>query len=309
MNPIGLVSIIGECMIELKKTNGQITQGFGGDTLNTAIYLSRLTKKEGITTRYVTGLGHDPFSHNMLTVWNKEGINTDLVSLSDKKLPGMYAIETNKSGERSFFYWRNDSAAKYWLRDSDTTSIATELAQSNLIYLSGISLAILPEDCRNSLIDILAYCRKKGAKIVFDSNYRPTLWNNATEAQHWYKQILLLTDIAFLTFDDEMLLWGDSIEEDTLHRTNNLGVKEIIIKRGSDACIVSNDGSIHYVAAKPVMNIIDTTAAGDSFSAGYLAKKMLGGNSVQSAESGHLLAGNVIQHHGAIISMDAMPTI
>jgi 2-dehydro-3-deoxygluconokinase len=178
-----------------------------------------------------------------------------------------------------------------------------------MIYLSGISLAILSDDCRESLITLLTLCRKKGLKVAFDNNYRPALWESAAHAQKIYKQMLAITDIAFLTFDDEQMLYGDDNEQQAITRTQALGVKEIVIKRGGDACYVVTSDSLNSVAPNPIKNIIDTTAAGDSFSAGYLAKRILGGTAQESALAGHLLAGTVIQHRGAIISRDDMPNI
>ncbi|ASA57095.1 ketodeoxygluconokinase [Vibrio gazogenes] len=307
--PITQVAIIGECMVELQRADGQVKQGFGGDTLNTAIYLSRLTHSRGITTAYVTGLGKDPFSQDMLDAWQQEGVDTSLVAVSPDKLPGIYAIETAADGERSFYYWRNDSAAKYWLRQQTPTELAARLAQYGLIYLSGISLAILPTDCREVLIESLRLCHQDGIAIAFDNNYRPTLWESAEDAQHWYTQVLSLTDFAFLTFDDETALWGDTHVSQTLARTRNLNVKEIVIKQGGEACLVASDTTQWSVAPTPVAQIIDTTAAGDSFSAGYLAARLLGKSCESSAQSAHQLAGLVIQHRGAIIPKQNMPEI
>ncbi|MGF1720481.1 sugar kinase [Vibrio kyushuensis] len=308
-SPITRVAVIGECMVELTKNQGQLTQSFGGDTLNTAVYLSRLTTLHGVSTSYVTGLGKDSFSQEMLTAWQKEKINTNMVTLSETKLPGMYAIETTNCGERSFHYWRNDSAAKYWLRELDHFDVLDELCEHQLIYLSGISLAILPDDCRKSLMILLNQCRAKGVKIAFDNNFRPALWPDLELARTCYRDILTLSDIAFLTFDDEALLWGDDIEQQAIDRTLAFGVEEIIVKRGSDNCFIVTKGSFESVAANPIDSIVDTTAAGDSFSAGYLAKRILGGDMTESACSGHLVAGTVIQHSGAIIPTEVMPTI
>ncbi|MDK2679376.1 sugar kinase [Vibrio vulnificus] len=309
MNHINRVAIIGECMVELKKVNGELQQGFGGDTLNTAVYLSRLTQQSGVSTSYVTGLGQDPFSREMLAAWQDEGINTDMVYLSQDKLPGIYAIETADNGERSFFYWRNDSAAKYWLRDRAILTLAKELCQHQMIYLSGISLAILSQDCREALIKLLALCRSDGVKIAFDNNFRPALWGNVADAQAFYQQILQVTDMAFLTFDDEMLLWGDTHEDQAIERTKGFGVSEIVIKRGGDECFVVTEEARYLVEPLKIDNVVDTTAAGDSFSAGYLAKRILGGDCQQAAFAGHTVAGHVIQHRGAIIPREAMPTI
>lgn len=306
---VNRIAVIGECMVELQKHGELYKQSFGGDTLNTALYLSRLTHHHEITTSYVTGLGKDPFSKQMLQMWQEEGINTNFVHLSEDKLPGLYTIDTDQHGERSFFYWRNDSAAKYWLRNQAILSLVRNLSQHQMIYLSGISLAILPEDCRQTLIEILTLCRKEGVKIAFDNNYRPALWENVETTQAVYEQILRITDIAFLTFDDEQMLYGDTEEQQAIKRTQNFGVAEIVVKRGADDCYVIQNGTLVSIPAIPVSTIVDTTAAGDSFSAGYLAKRLTGGTPEQSAVAGHTLAGTVIQHRGAIIPRDAMPII
>ncbi len=303
------VAIIGECMVELQKSGELYKQSFGGDTLNTALYLSRLTKSKGITTSYVTGLGKDPFSHQMLAAWEAEGINTQHVFISQNKLPGIYAIETAEDGERSFFYWRNDSAAKYWLRDNAILTLAHDICQHQMVYLSGISLAILPPDCRQALLNLLQLCKKDGIKIAFDNNYRPKLWEDEQTARDMYAEILKITDIAFLTFDDEVMLYGDKEEQQAIERTKAFGVNEIVVKRGSDACYVIEGDKQVSVPANKITNVVDTTAAGDSFSAGYLGKRLTGGTPQESAAAGHTLAGTVIQYRGAVIPADAMPTI
>lgn len=309
---VNKVAIIGECMLELSKTDSTLQYSFGGDTLNTAIYLSRLTPSTAAEISYLTGLGSDPFSREMLKNWQSENINTDMVHISKSKQPGIYAIETAEDGERSFYYWRNDSAAKYWLRElqeHQLDDLANVLCHYNIIYLSGISLAILPVDCRERLFKLLTLCHESQVQIIFDNNYRPALWESIDVARNTYERLLRLTDTAFLTFDDEVLLYGDETEQDSIARTQQLGVKEIVMKRGSDDCYVITDNEFITVTANKVDNVVDTTAAGDSFSAGYMAKRLTGGNPYDSAVSGHALASTVIQHHGAIIRQAAMPQL
>ncbi len=112
-----------------------------------------------------------------------------------------------------------------------------------------------------------------------------------------------------MTFDDEQLLYGDNHETDAILRTQQYGVNEIVIKRGADACFVVIDNQRFEIPANKISHVVDTTAAGDSFSAGYLACRILGGSPCDAAKTGHLLAGSVIQHRGAIIPSDTMPTI
>jgi len=306
---INRIAVIGECMVELSRDGDELQQGFGGDTLNTAVYLARLTQSTGISVSYFTGLGTDPYSQAMLASWQAEAIHTDSVYLSPDKLPGIYSIETSPSGERNFYYWRNDSAAKYWLRNQSLQQLTSSLSQHQLIYISGVSLAILPDDCRSRLLQILAACRSQGVSIAFDNNYRPRLWADVATAQHWYQQLLTHTDIAFLTYEDEQALWGDTTEQQVIDRTLGLGASELIIRRGGDACILANREASQQIASQPVTEVVDTTAAGDSFSAGYLATRLQGGSCADAATSGHQLAATVIQHRGAIIPKHAMPAI
>jgi len=54
---------------------------------------------------------------------------------------------------------------------------------------------------------------------------------------------------------------------------------------------------------------IDTTSAGDSFNAGYLAARFEGQDPEQAARLAHRLASIVIQHRGAIVPAEAMATV
>lgn len=301
------VAVIGECMIELSESKVNIVRHFGGDTLNTAVYLARANTE--LAVHYVTAMGTDAISNTMLQQWQQEGVHTDLVQRFAHKLPGLYLIETDEHGERTFHYWRSDAAARYWLQGDEAEHICQQLHEFDYIYLSGISLAILSQADRETLLQRLAECRAAGVKIAFDNNYRPRLWESREAAQQAYHAMLTLTDLAFLTLDDEYALWGDSQVDPTLARTQALGVSEIVVKRGAESCLIVQDERCNEVPAVSLAQtqVIDTTAAGDSFSAGYLAKRLANASVNDSAQYAHRLASTVIQHRGAIIPLLAMP--
>ncbi|RJG49933.1 sugar kinase [Motilimonas pumila] len=294
------IALIGECMVELQQRATGLNKGFGGDTLNTAVYLSRLTQGHDVTVSYVTGLGQDSISQEMLSHWQKEGIDTHLVQNLADKLPGLYMVETDEEGERSFLYWRNDSAAKYWLNHADQ-SVLDELAGYDAIYLSGISLAILSADSLELLFSVLEKCQQAGGKILFDNNYRPQLWQSKEQAAAVYRRLLALTHTALLTFDDEQAVYGDTDVSQCISRTQALGVAEIIIKQGGKECLVVVGNEQQNVAATAVAKVVDTNAAGDSFAAGFMSKRLLGADVISAAHKAHQVAGTVIQHQGAII--------
>ena len=304
------IAIIGECMIELSQRGDSMSRGFGGDTLNTSVYIARQVSSQDLRVDYVTALGQDSFSDEMLTAWQAEGLHTELIQRLENKLPGLYVIETDAQGERTFWYWRNDAAARFWLDSAQAEEICQQLAHYDYLYLSGISLAILSPQSREKLYTLLAECRKNGGKVIFDNNYRPRLWQSREEAQAAYKALLSHTDIAFLTLDDETLLWEETDSEAVIRRTRESGVSEIVIKRGADSCLIDTgtDTLLEVPAIRlAAENVVDTTAAGDSFSAGYLAVRLTGGSAEEAAKRGHLTASTVIQHRGAIIPRSAMP--
>lgn len=202
------IAVIGECMIELSEKNGAVNRGFGGDTLNTSVYIARQTDASALSVHYVTALGTDAFSQQMLDSWQQENVNTSLIQRMADRLPGLYYIETDDAGERTFYYWRNEAAAKFWLESDRAAAICEELATFDYLYLSGISLAILSPASRARLFTLLRECRGNGGKVIFDNNYRPRLWASQAETQQVYQEMLACTDIAFLTLDDEDALWG-----------------------------------------------------------------------------------------------------
>ncbi|WP_064609458.1 sugar kinase [Photobacterium sp. J15] len=296
------VAIIGECMIELSgKPFAAQAQHFGGDTLNTAVYLSRLLPS--LAPGYITAVGTDSYSKHMLSAWLAEGLDTDMVLENPDKLPGMYAIEIDDDGERSFHYWRSDSAARYLCEHPRFDQLVKCLKEFDLVYLSGISLAILPDGGKLKLLDMLAELKTAGVQIAVDSNYRPRLWQSSTHACEWLGRLYQLSDIALVTADDEDLLLGtmNSSPEVIARRLHSLGIRQVVVKLGSKGAMWSQYGHQGFVSGNRVETVVDTTAAGDSFNAAWLAAWCTGMEMAECCHWGNKLAATVIQHKGAII--------
>lgn len=304
------VVLVGECMIEMRGEPGAaITQTFGGDTLNTAVYLARLNPRGAVAVDYMTAVGNDAFSVAMGRSWLAEGIGDAHVRVIEDALPGLYFIQTDPHGERRFHYWRGEAAARRMFEGPEADTMLEALADYDYAYLSGISLAILTPAGRQRLIDAVHLARRAGTRIVFDNNYRPHLWPDPETARQAYRDLLHLTDLALVTWEDDAALFGYRDPEALFSAYAEVGVREVALKRGAASCLVQCPTGRFDVPAQTVSHVVDTTAAGDSFSAAYLACRLRGGDPEQAARWGHRLAAQVVQYRGALIPHAAMPNM
>jgi len=248
---------------------------------------------------YVTALGDDSFSDAMCQQWTDEGLGIGLVQRLVGRLPGLYCIQTDANGERKFLYWRNEAAVRDCFTTPAAEPILAALPDYDVVYFSGITLAVLGEVGRERLLQTLIETRRRGGKVVFDNNYRPRLWASAEVARAAYHTVLAQVDIALLTEDDELALFGYADSEQVFAAYP--AIEEVVLKRGADACLIRSAGERFSVPAVKVEKVVDTTAAGDSFSAAYLASRLKGGSPEQAAVAGHGLASRVIQVPGALI--------
>ena len=297
---------IGECMLELSSEQGSVfgaqTLRFGGDTLNTAIYMAR----QGASVDYVTALGDDKWSDEMLAAWQREQVGTQLIAQVAGRVPGLYAIQTFADGEREFSYWRKESPARELFELDVNTMLMSKLMDFDYIYLSGITLSLYSAQVLERLWDFFAQYKAQGGKLVFDSNYRPRNWPDANLARQCFDKMASYCEIVLPTLDDEQLFDSSLTLEQCQAYYQNLGVKELVIKMGPEGCLVCTENESILVSTTAV-KAIDTTAAGDSFNGTYLASRMKGHSAEISAKHAHQVAGSVVQFSGAIIDKTAQP--
>jgi 2-dehydro-3-deoxygluconokinase len=296
------VACIGECMIELRQSSGnELSRGYGGDTLNTAVYLARL----GLAVDYITALGDDPISDEMVAGWAAEGVGTTWVARLPGKLPGLYMIQTDAAGERRFYHWRENSAVRSLMQLPQTEEILNALAGYDLVYLSAITLSLYDESDRRRLIAALDQARARSVRLAFDTNFRARGWPDLKIARRAYQDAFDVADIVLASTEDMLPLYPGESSDDLLARVPS---RETVMKLAEPACVVRFAGHSQLVEAGPVRAaVVDTTAAGDSFAAAYLAARLGGADPVAAARAGHRLAGTVVCHRGAIIPLTAMP--
>ena len=294
------IACIGEAMVELSLdgsgTSAQL--GFAGDTLNTAIYLKRAAP--GLQVDFVTRLGRDDFSAKLRDFAASEGLGTGDIEVSETQRVGLYAITTDDAGERSFTYWRDSSAARDMFQTDNSVSFDA-LDKYDLLYLSAITLAILPAKVRLELCNWLVGYRARGGLVSFDSNYRPALWTDDATARAAIGQMWEMTDIALPSVDDEMAAFGDNSVDEVAARLRGAGITRGALKCGPDGPMSLGDAVT--ASYPPAEKVVDTTAAGDSFNGGYLAALQTGATQAEALMAGHRLASHVVGCKGAIVPL------
>ena len=233
------VASIGECMIELRQTtDGKLIRGYGGDTLNTAVYLARL----GTPVDYVTALGDDPLSDEMIAGWAAEQVGTGLVARLPGKLPGLYMIQTDAAGERRFYHWRDSSAVRSLLSLPQTDEILGALAGYDLVYLSAITLSLYDEAGRRRLLAALARARENAVRVAFDTNFRARGWPDLEIARQVFQDAFGVADIVLASTEDMSALYPGESGEQLLTARSRRG--EVVMKLAEPACIVRSAGRV-----------------------------------------------------------------
>jgi 2-dehydro-3-deoxygluconokinase len=287
---------VGECMVEIAPDGAAFRKGFAGDTFNMAWYARHLCPPDW-DVDFVSAIGTDAISDELSAFMYKAGVGVSHVQRNTERTVGLYMISL-KEGERSFSYWRSQSAAR--LLAADPAGLEDAFAGADLVCLSGITIAILESAGRDNLASALVAFRKAGGQVAFDPNIRPRLWTSAQEMCREVMRFAGLSDIVLASFDDEATHFADTAPEETLRRYQMAGVPQVIVKNGADPVLGALGTQIVTVAPQPVSGILDSTAAGDSFNAAFLVSALSGGAMADNITAGASLARNVIQHAGAL---------
>ncbi len=312
------VACIGECMVELRQAqgghspagaaahaggqgHGLYSRGFGGDTLNTAVYLARLE----IKVDYFTALGDDALSEEMVAAWTAEGVGTRRVVRLPGKLPGLYMIQLDSKGERQFFHWRDSAAARQLMSLPETEELLNSLMSYDIVYLSAITLSIYDAAGRDRLFAAIKRARLLGTRFVFDTNFRARGWPDRDAARAAFAAAFAAADIVLTSTEDLLALYPGESHEQLMARIPS---PELVFRLAEPVSLLRFPGGNSEVRAEPMTRpVVDTTAAGDSFAAAYIAARLAGADPVEAAQSGHRLASVVICYAGAIIPGYAMP--
>tara|TARA_Y100001970_G_scaffold293500_1_gene440760 strand:- start:7845 stop:8729 length:885 start_codon:yes stop_codon:yes gene_type:complete len=282
-------------MIELSNVEHNIfRQSFAGDTANSAIYLSRL----GAKSSYITSVGKDFLSKKMLNFLNEEKVQTHNIFQSKDKTLGLYLIQNNKKGERSFFYWRSNSAAKTLLENVNSKNLFNQISKYDAIYFSGITLSIYDQKNNKKFYKVLKSLKENSIKIYFDFNVRINNWKNKKIAQQTILKFSRISDIIFMTNED---LNNLGIRNYKYIIKKNFRNKIVVFRLGNGEVEVYNKSNIEKYKFYLNKKVKDTTGCGDAFNACFLFNYFNNKEIKQCIKRAHRLGKTVANFKGAII--------
>lgn len=190
--------------VELLSQSNTLNYSFSGTGVNVASALSRF----GHTGYVVSRLPDNPLGEAALSSLRRLGIRTDFVARGGSYL-GLYFLENGFGLRPSRVTYSNRQESSFNTAPDgayDWEHIASEV---DAVHFCGITLA-MNDQVRGHMLALARAVKQHGGQVVFDCNYRPSLWGTGgyAQARPLYEQMLELADVVFMNEKDAMLTLG-----------------------------------------------------------------------------------------------------
>jgi 2-dehydro-3-deoxygluconokinase len=290
------VLIVGEPLVELlEDPPGTIQHGFGGDALNLAVYLKRESPELDVSL--ASAIGDDPDSDALLALCRDEGIDDSQFKRVTGAELGRYRVTVDAGGERSFTYERSQSPFRGVFDGDD---VLPDQAGVDALCFSGIAMAVLHDAGRRTLLSYAVAVHERGGMVVYDPNHRPALWADDDEARAWIARVAPTVGMLLGSTEDGRSLTDRDTPRAIADTFRAMGAREVVVTDGPNPCVIATGDTVTEVAPTRLDQVIDTTAAGDAFDAGYLAARLRGVSPTVSARAGHAAAANAVGYRGTL---------
>lgn len=282
---------LGEALVEFNQTDpglGQYQQGFGGDTSNAMIAAAR----QGARTGYLSCVGDDLFGNMLLSLWQREGVDTRCIIKKDQN-SGAYFVTHGPNGHEFHFLRRHSAASVMQPGDFDFSC----LTGASFLHISGISQAISVNAC-NTVKAAIAAAQARRVKVSYDSNLRVKLWP-AERALVEMESTLPNVDLFLPSLDDMQSLIGLDDPDAIIDWSLDRGCTQVVLKLGKRGALVAS-GHERTMLAGHNVRAVDATGAGDCFAGSLLARLVAGDSLIQAATYANAAAALSTQNYGAV---------
>jgi 2-dehydro-3-deoxygluconokinase len=285
--------------------DGNLRVSFGGDVANTMVCLARLLRADDFHLSIVAALGNSLYSAWLRNKLSREGLR--IVEQPAGGEPGIYGISPDFNRQSTSSYWRAQSAARQFLQAANLQHFEKLLGEPQIVIITGITLALCSAASFKNLCDWIELHRGQ-CRVVFDSNYRPALWESREKATERIGAMERLAGVIATSLEDEKTLWRAAGVAEIVDRISALS-GEYIIRGGRQGCWVGVDKHWAHVATAPAA-VVDSVGAGDAHLAGYIAARVRGYTRLDAASVANSVAAVIVSQHGSIPAADvAFPTL
>ena len=230
----------------------------GGSPANIAVYVAKLGGQSAVISK--VGIG--AMGQFLKAELQRAGVNSDYLVM-DHRVHSSVIFVSRTSRTADFEAFRSGD---YQLEPHEIKEEA--IARARVIHASTWSLS--REPCRSAVERAFKLAQTHGKIISFDPNYSPQIWPDYREATSIIPQILSYATITKPSLDDAARLFGrDRSPEAYIERFHEMGPKIVVFTMGSEGMILSEEGKLTHIAARPI-KVVDATGAGDSFWAGFM---------------------------------------
>ena len=290
---------IGECMMELSNAkNALYSQSIAGDTLNFSSYLD----KNIFDTSYFTAIGTSEISKRVKRFLQKQKIKTNLVSQISSHEIGLYLIENSKVGEKIFYYWRDNSAAKFFFNNQNFKIRQNQLKKFQYIYFSGITLSLFENNNFHNFLSLLEFLKKKQVKIIFDFNIRIKRWSKK-KLFSYFSNTLPFVNILFASGEDLNFLRGNASLKTFTALIQKYNIEHGIYRNNARLNYAFYKDQKYFIKNKIKNKVVDTSGAGDGYNAAYISNFFKFNNPQKALHAASEIGAKIIMKKGAIINV------
>lgn len=277
------VVVLGSAFVELVPSRthvdlsrvGSFGLSIGGSATNMAIAASRLGAKVGL----LTAVGADDFGKFVLKELRDERIDVSNAKRIKGHRTGLSSYTVDEKGVKKYHFYRFPGYSS-----PEATLSADDVRQT---YIEGARALALGEACvrrlpsRSFALAAVRSARKKNRLILYDPNFRSSLWANPSRAAEITGRFISLASITTPNEKEALLITGRRSKDSAIEDLLKLGVRVVAVKEAERGCTVATKAEIIHVPAFRV-RAVDDTGAGDAFAAG-LVVGLLRGMTVKNA--------------------------
>jgi sugar/nucleoside kinase (ribokinase family) len=230
----------------------------GGSPANIATYVAKLGGKAAVVSK--TGIG--AMGRFVKEELQRAGVMTDYMVMDHRVHTSVIFVSRTKHTP-DFEAFRDGD---YHLEAKEVEEAA--LQRARVVHAS--TFALSREPCRSAVETAFQRAHKLGKIISLDPNYSPQIWPDYREAKEVLPRMLSYATITKPSLDDAIRFFGrDKSPEKYIELYHDTGPEVVVLTMGADGILLSEGGQLIHIPARPV-EIVDATAAGDSFWAGFL---------------------------------------